>query len=93
MISEPAWSKEISNSSVCTWFYAFALLNLFLGIAGVVQLIFLTRIDTSPVLIPLIAYTAFFTFIGFINMWFLFLMCNRALHSEGWKNHKTKKHH
>jgi hypothetical protein len=88
MISEPAWSKEIPNSTVCTWFYALAMLNLFVGIAGVIGSIYLTSIGKSP--FGLIIFMGFVTFIAFINMWFLFLMCNRALHEEGWKNHERR---
>jgi hypothetical protein len=88
MISEPAWSKEIPNSTVCTWFYALAMLNLFLGIAGVIGSIYLTSIGKSS--FGLIIFMGFVAFIGFINMWFLFLMCNRALHAEGWKNHNRR---
>ena len=88
MISEPAWSKEIPNSTVCTWFYALAMLNLFVGIAGVIGSIYLTSIGKLP--FGLIVFMGFVAFIAFINMWFLFLMCNRALHAEGWKNHHRR---
>ncbi len=82
MISEPEWSKEIPSSIICTWFYAFALLNLFLGIAGVIGSIYLTSIGKLP--FGLIIFMGFVTFIAFINMWFLFLMCKRGIDEEGW---------
>jgi hypothetical protein len=82
MISEPEWSKEIPSSIICTWFYAFALLNLFLGIAGVIGSIYLTTIGKYS--FGSLIFTTFVTFIGIVNTWFFFLMCKRGIDEEGW---------
>lgn len=86
MPSEPSWSKKISSSTVCTWFYALALINLFFGVAGVLRALYEMskgRGSMSELVIILVAAS-----LGFINAWFFFLMCNRGLHLEGFKNNK-----
>jgi hypothetical protein len=77
MPSEPAWSKNISSSTVCTWFYALALLNLAFGVAGVLSALFLMskgKADAVYMISIMLGAS-----IGFINTWFLFLVCNRGL--------------
>ena len=77
MPSEPSWSKKISSASVCTWFYAIAIVNLLFGAAGIVSALYLmskgkgnvTNLVTLSVAAP----------IGFMNSWFFFLVCNRGL--------------
>lgn len=76
MPGEPEWSKNISNSSVCTWFYALALLNAFFAVAGIVGLIVSKR-SSMVSLLPLLISAI----LGFTNSWFLFLVCNRGLSS------------
>jgi len=78
MPSEPSWSKKISSASVCTWFYALAIVNLLFGAAGILSGLYLmTKIsnyrlaDLSVVTIAAI--------VGFTNSWFLFLVCNRGI--------------
>ena len=74
MPSEPNWSKAISNSSVCTWFYALAILNAFFAIAGILGVV-MSKKSSMGVLLPLLLSTA----LGFTNAWFMFLVCNRGL--------------
>ena len=77
MPSEPDWSKEISNSSVCSWFYALAILNAIFAVAGVVRALFLSK--SNGLTLPLLITGS----VGFINAWALFLVCNRGLQNEG----------
>jgi len=86
MPSEPAWSKQIPNSSVCTWFYALALINLFFGVAGVLEGLY--AMSKGKRTIGGLSLTFIFVTVGFINAWAFFVMCNRALHSEGFKDNK-----
>jgi hypothetical protein len=80
MPSEPDWSKQISSSTVCTWFYAFALLNLFFGAAGVLSgLYYLSKGRTS---VTGFTVTVIAALVGFTNSWFFFLMCNRSINEE-----------
>ena len=79
MPSEPAWSKNISSSSVCTWFYALALINLFFGTAGVLGSIFLMskgKHSMVDLVITLLAAT-----VGFTNSWAFFVLCNRGINA------------
>jgi len=78
MPSEPSWSKEIANSSVCTWFYILAVTNLLFGTAGILYALSLVAKGKAGMFyILLMAISAA---IGFTNTWFLFLVCNRGLH-------------
>ena len=90
MPSEPAWSKQIPSSSVCTWFYALALINLFFGVAGVLMGLYAMSKGKGSMyglVITLVAVS-----LGFMNSWAFFVMCNRALHSEGFKQNKNGGH-
>ena len=74
MPSEPDWSKQISNASVCTWFYALALVNAFFAVAGIGLVLMSKKFAMSSFVIMLLSAT-----LGFTNTWFLFLVCNRGL--------------
>ena len=84
MPSEPSWSKEISNSSVCTWFYALAVINAIFAVAGVLGAIFMYKSAPSGI-IPLLLSGG----VGFINSWFLFLVCSREL-NEGFTRNQLQ---
>ena len=75
MPSEPNFSKRISNSTVCTWFYILAILNLVFSVALVLSALYIKKRGIA--LNFLIA-----GFIGCVNTWFLFLVCKRGL-NEG----------
>ena len=80
MPSEPAWSKQISSASVCTWFYAFALINLFFGVAGVLGGLYAMTKGKGSVGGLVLSFM--FATIGFTNAWAFFVMCSRALQSN-----------
>lgn len=86
MPSEPAWSKHISSASVCTWFYALALVNLFIGVAGVLKVLY--DMSKGRASVGGLALTLLVVTIGFTNAWAFFVICSRALHSEGFKHNK-----
>ena len=81
MPSEPQWSKAITNSTVCTWFFILATIDAILGVAVVLlglNLILKSKINTlNAIMLTLGAAGAF------ANSWFLFLICNRSLKDEG----------
>lgn len=77
MPSEPNWSKNISNSNVCTWFYALSILNLLFGLAGVLSSIYLVSLGRES--LSYVFLISFAAMVGFTNSWFFFLMCNRGL--------------
>ena len=76
MSSEPEWTKEIQNSTICTWFYAFAILNAVLTVIAflmVVYLITFTKKIELMALIPSVLTGA----IGTTHFLFFFLLCSR----------------
>ena len=77
MPSEPNFSKRISNSTVCTWFYILAILNLVFSVALILSALYIKKRGIA--LNFLIA-----GFIGCVNTWFLFLVCKRGL-NEGFE--------
>ena len=75
MPSEPNWSKQLlSNNSVCMWFYILAVLNALIAVAGVLTALYASK---SRGLTPTLLLGGA---LGFVNAWFLFLVCNRGLH-------------
>ena len=79
MPSEPSWSKKISSTTVCTWFYALAIVNLLLGTTGILMALYgmsKGRGDVANMIAMVIAAS-----IGFMNSWFFFLVCNRGLNA------------
>ncbi len=78
MPREPSWSKSwFSDTTVCTWFYALAILNAIVAVAGLVGALFFASKGSKSMIIPLLISGS----IGFINSWFLFLVCNRGINS------------
>jgi hypothetical protein len=79
MPSEPSWSKKVSSSTVCTWFYAIAIVNLLFGTAGIVSALFLMskgKYDMLQLVTVVLAAT-----VGFANSWGFFLVCNRGINA------------
>jgi len=77
MPSEPSWSTKFSNTTVCTWFYIIAIINLLFGAAGIVGALFLMskgKYDMFQLFTVVLAAS-----IGFANSWGFFLVCNRGL--------------
>ena len=85
MPSEPSWSKQISNTSVCTWFYALAILNAIIAVAGILGGLLMYKKGPKGLLFSLLLSGG----VGFINAWFLFLVCSRGLH-EGFVSNPRK---
>jgi len=81
MPSEPTWSKQIPSSTVCTWFYALAILNAIMGAAGVLAASYLVINGAKGSMTTLLT-VIFYTFFVFTNSWFLFLLCNRGINGQ-----------
>ena len=90
MPSEPDWLASISSGTVCTWFYILAILNSIVAVAGVIVIVMLLSKGVKSVvtILPLAMSMA----IGLTNAWFLFMMCNRSINTEGfgWKTNMAK---
>jgi hypothetical protein len=80
MPAEPAWSKSISSTTVCTWFWFIGLLNAFAAVLAVFSVLLAVSKGRAMagMLVPLALVG-----LGFVNAWALFLVCNRGLHAEG----------
>jgi len=77
MPSEPTWSKKISSATVCTWFYAVAIINLLFGTAGIVSTLYLLskgKVSSTYTFGYMLGAS-----VAFMNAWFFFLVCNRGL--------------
>ena len=77
MPSEPNWSKKISNTTVCTWFYALAIVNLLFGLAGILltlNLVLKGKSDNAYLFGYILGAS-----VSVMNSWFFFLVCNRGL--------------
>ncbi len=79
MPSEPTWSKQISSATVCTWFYALALLNLGFGVAGIIRALYLLFVSKSYLLVSVIIMMS--AMIGITNSWFFFIICDRGINN------------
>ena len=76
MPREPSWSKSwFSDATVCTWFYVLAIMNAIVAVLGLVGAIFFASKGSKSMIIPLLISGS----VGFINSWFLFLVCNRGI--------------
>lgn len=78
MGSEPDWSKQIQSSTVCSWFFWFAVANAVLAVGGLVGMLSYGFGVKNPNLL-ILATLAFPTTISMIQFWFFYLMCSRAL--------------
>jgi hypothetical protein len=63
------------------WFYILALLNAFVAVAGVLGAVFMSKKGSTAFLVALLVQGT----IGFVNAWFLFLVCNRGLKVDGFQ--------
>jgi hypothetical protein len=81
MPREPDWSRSIQSSTVCTWFYILAIVNGVFAVVGVLAALYLVSLGKRSMMtvIPMLLAGG----IGFTNAWFLFLVCNRGLGTEG----------
>jgi hypothetical protein len=81
-VPEPDFFKEISNTSVCLWFYILFIINTivaFIGIIGAVYTSMMLKGATNSYRVGyLLGYTIAIT-IPLINATFFYIMCNRAL--------------
>ena len=75
MAAEPSFLDNISNSTVCTWFFILACINSLVAVTIIVILALTAR--KAPLQSTLILVTS--GSVTLINAWFLFLMCNRSI--------------
>ena len=76
MPAEPAWSKSISSTTVCSWFWFVGFLNAFAAVLAVFS-VFLA-ISKGKAIVSMLA-PLIIVGLGFVNAWALFLVCKRGL--------------
>jgi hypothetical protein len=84
MVTEPSFLEQVSNSTVCTWFFILACVNSLMAVAIIITLVLTARKAPLQFTLALVASGS----VGLINSWFLFLMCNRSIGNKegfGWK--------
>jgi hypothetical protein len=78
MPSEPDWSKNISSETMCTWFYAFAIINAIgagIGLLAVIAYFIGAKNPNVPLLVAMIIPSIVY----FFHFWFAYGVCQRAL--------------
>jgi hypothetical protein len=75
---EPQWTKQISNRTVCNWFYIFFLLNTFVVVVLLFSLFKSAKGNIRARLIQVFPAAV----IGTVNVLFWYLMCDRTLLNE-----------
>ena len=84
MDKEPSWTKQISSEQVCTFFYAFFIIYLVLGILGLTSglwSIFVNKVP-SNIILPFVIQITIQSSILFVSALFHYLICQRALLSK-----------
>ena len=81
---EPEWTKQISSSSICNFFYFFFIVYALIFTLSVVTVLgtALSMKVTSPMMFPLLANGILTSLIGGTMMLFYYLVCDRALLSQ-----------
>lgn len=80
-MEEPSWTKQISTEQVCTFFYAFAIINATIGVLGLalgLWSIFVSKMPlylVTPMLIQIVVTSG----VAFTSALFQYLICQRAL--------------
>ena len=84
MDQEPNWTKQISSEQVCTFFYAFFIIYVVLGVLGLTSglwSIFVNKMPSS-IMLPLLIQLIIQSSILFVSALFHYLVCQRALLSK-----------
>ena len=88
MPSEPSFLRSVTNSTVCTWFFILACLNSLVAVAIIVFVVMNARKLPTQQIITLVISSS----VMFINSWFFFLMCNRSINKDGFKDDDSKEY-
>jgi hypothetical protein len=79
---EPAWTKQIPNTLLCDWFYAFFLINLGLLALIVVAMLYLL-LSSAKVPKGILGFRLFLLLIQLViagtGTLFFYLICDRSL--------------
>ena len=81
MDQEPNWTKQISSEQVCTFFYAFFIINITIAAIAFIFAILLFFKSKSPfiVFLPNLISLVISGSLGLVTALFHYLICQRAL--------------
>lgn len=81
-MQEPEWMQGIDSSSVCTWFYAFFIINSILAALAILSIgaiAFGVSGVPKGMIAPSIVTTVLSAGIAIVNSLFFYIICDRAL--------------
>lgn len=81
MEGEPSWTKQISSEQVCSFFYAFAIINAVIGVLGLALGLWSIFVSKMPVYLvtPMLIQILITSGLAFTSSLFQYLICQRAL--------------
>lgn len=81
----PDFIKQISNTSVCTWFYVMFILNVILAFFAIMAVVFMSFVLKVNVAYKLLYFVGYFVAIAIpvVNTTFFYVLCDRSLLSYG----------
>jgi len=82
--NEPDIMKQISNTTICTWFYIMFILNVIFAFMALMYIAYRSASLNIPVGYKLLFLTVYTLFLAFpvVNATFFYIMCERALPSS-----------
>jgi hypothetical protein len=80
-LAEPEFFKQISNTSICTWFYILFIVNAVFAFVAIIFVAYMSLAIKMPAAYKLV-YIVMYSLavaVPVINSTFFYIMCDRAL--------------
>jgi hypothetical protein len=84
-MKEPVWIQSIDSNSVCTWFYAFFIINSIfaaLAILSIGALMFKVSMVPRLMFMPSLLSAIVAGGVAVVNSLFFYIVCQRAIASD-----------
>jgi len=80
-LAEPEFFKQISNTSICTWFYIMFIINVLFAFMVLIYIAYRSISVSTPIAYKLIflAVYSLLLAVPVINTTFFYIMCDRTL--------------
>lgn len=82
--AEPDFLKQISNTTVCTWFYILFVVNAIVAIVAIISAAYMSlvlKVNVGYKLLYFVMYSLAIA-VPLINATFYYILCERALVSK-----------
>ena len=79
--NEPDFLKQISNTTVCTWFYILFVVNAIVAIVAIISAVYMSlvlKVNVGYKLMYFVMYSLAIA-VPLINATFYYILCERAL--------------